>query len=102
MHGLTGGSWKRSKHSATATEKNNPTRNRAVPNGSVTYHRTTPPRQLPTLLRHGVSKAVFSAVDDHAWGRLMRWIRAKYAGKHRLVSSRECTTGFNQPRPGIC
>ena len=32
----------------------------------------------------GVSKAVFSAVDYHAWGRLMRWIRAKYAGKHRL------------------
>ena len=31
--------------------------------------------------RHGVSKAVFSAVDYHAWNRLMRWIRAKYAGK---------------------
>ena len=24
--------------------------------------------------RHGVSKAVFSAVDSHAWLRLMRWI----------------------------
>ena len=34
--------------------------------------------------RYGVSKAVFSAVDSHAWNRLMRWIRAKYAGKHRL------------------
>jgi RNA-directed DNA polymerase len=34
--------------------------------------------------RHGVSKAVFSAVDNHTWNRLMRWIRAKYAGKHRL------------------
>jgi RNA-directed DNA polymerase len=34
--------------------------------------------------RHGVSSAVFSAVDNHAWGRLMRWIRTKYAGKHRL------------------
>jgi RNA-directed DNA polymerase len=33
--------------------------------------------------RYGVSKAVFSAVDSHAWGRLMRWTRAKYAGKHR-------------------
>ena len=31
--------------------------------------------------RHGVSKAMFSAVDHHAWNRLMRWIRAKYAGK---------------------
>ena len=25
--------------------------------------------------RHGVSKAVFSTVDNHAWNRLMRWIR---------------------------
>jgi hypothetical protein len=31
-----------------------------------------------------VSKAIFNAVDSHAWSRLMRWIRAKYAGKHRL------------------
>src|ERR1035438_6233109 len=34
--------------------------------------------------RHGVSKAIFDAVDHHAWNRLMRWIRARYAGKHRL------------------
>ncbi len=34
--------------------------------------------------RYGVSKATFSAVDHVTWGRLMRWIRAKYAGKHRL------------------
>jgi hypothetical protein len=84
MHGLTGESWKRSGHQAMATEKNDPTGNRAVPNGSATYHRITPPRQLSTLHRIGVSKAVFSAVDYHAWGRLMRWIRAKYAGRHRL------------------
>ena len=25
--------------------------------------------------RHGVSKAVFSAIDHHAWGRIMRWLR---------------------------
>ncbi len=49
MHGLTGGSWKRSRHPVTATEKNNLTRNRVVPNGSVVYNRTTPPRQFPTL-----------------------------------------------------
>jgi len=35
--------------------------------------------------RHGVSKATFSAVDHFTWGRLMRWIRAKYAGRHRLA-----------------
>ena len=49
MHGLTGGSWKRSRHRATATEKNNPTGNRVVTNGSVPYRRSTPPRQLSTL-----------------------------------------------------
>src|SRR5215813_8672360 len=28
--------------------------------------------------RYGVSKAIFAAVDYHAWGRIMRWVRAKY------------------------
>ena len=28
--------------------------------------------------RHGVSKAVFSKIDSHAWGRIMRWLRHKY------------------------
>ncbi len=31
-----------------------------------------------------MSKAVFGAVDHHAWGRLMRWTRRKYQGRHRL------------------
>jgi RNA-directed DNA polymerase len=44
--------------------------------------------------RCGVSKAVFSSVDSHAWGRLMRWIRAKYAGRHRL--------GMNELRRRFC
>jgi len=47
-----------------------------------------------TYFRYGVSKAVFSAVDFHAWGRLMRWIRAKYAGRHRL--------GMNELRRRFC
>jgi RNA-directed DNA polymerase len=29
--------------------------------------------------RHGVSKAVFSAIDSHAWGRIMRWLRKKHS-----------------------
>lgn len=29
--------------------------------------------------RHGVSKAVFSAIDSHAWGRIMRWLRRKHS-----------------------
>jgi RNA-directed DNA polymerase len=28
--------------------------------------------------RHGVPKAVFSKIDSHAWGRIMRWLRHKY------------------------
>jgi RNA-directed DNA polymerase len=30
--------------------------------------------------RHGVAKAVFSAVDSHAWNRIMRWLRRKHDG----------------------
>ena len=48
--------------------------------------------------RHGVSKAVFNSVDSHAWNRLMRWIRAKYAGKTRLgmkeLQRRFCDYGW--------
>ena len=36
--------------------------------------------------RHGVSKAVFSAIDHHAWGRIMRWLRHKY--KHGRSQTR--------------
>jgi RNA-directed DNA polymerase len=46
------------------------------------------------FFRFGVSKAIFTAVDSHAWSRLMRWIRAKYAGKHRL--------GMNELRRRFC
>jgi RNA-directed DNA polymerase len=46
------------------------------------------------FFRYGVSKAIFTAVDYHAWGRLMRWIRAKYADGHRL--------GMNELRRRFC
>ena len=55
--------------------------------------------------RYGVSKAMFSAVDYHAWGRLMRWIRAKYAGKHRLgmreLRRRFCDKGWRFACNGV-
>ena len=45
-----------------------------------------------------MSKAVFSAINYHAWGCLMRWIRAKYKGKHRLgmreLRRRFCGNGW--------
>jgi hypothetical protein len=78
MHGLTGGSWKRSRHSVTPTEKNNLTRNRVVPNGSVVYNRTTPPRQFPTLLRYGHSARRFSKIRTYAWTRLAHYISERH------------------------
>ena len=55
--------------------------------------------------RHGVSKAVFSAVDHSRWGRLMRWIRAKYEGKHRLgmteLRRRFCDQGWRFACNGV-
>jgi RNA-directed DNA polymerase len=56
--------------------------------------------------RHGVSKAVFGAVDHHAWGRLMRWIRAKYKqGNHRIgmpeLRRRFCDQGWRFACNGV-
>jgi RNA-directed DNA polymerase len=56
--------------------------------------------------RHGVSKAVFSAVDSHAWHRLMRWIRAKYKhGNHRIgmpeLRRRFCGQGWRFACNGV-
>ncbi len=62
-------------------------------------------RGWANYFRHGVSKAVFSKVDQHAWGRLMRWIRAKYAGKHRLgmtqLRRRFCDQGWRIAHHGV-
>jgi RNA-directed DNA polymerase len=60
-------------------------------------HRSTVNQDLGTLLqrvnqalagwagyfRHGVSKAAFSKVDDHAWNRIMHWLKNKHHGRHR-------------------
>jgi RNA-directed DNA polymerase len=55
--------------------------------------------------RHGVSKDVFSSIDHHAWGRLMRWIRAKYAGKTGLsmkeLRRRFCDKGWRFAHNGV-
>jgi RNA-directed DNA polymerase len=55
--------------------------------------------------RHGVSKATFSAVDYFVWGRLMRWIRRKYAGKTGLsmkeLRRRFCDRGWRIAYNGV-
>jgi RNA-directed DNA polymerase len=48
--------------------------------------------------RHGVSKAVFSAVDSYTWSRLMRWLWRKHKGRTRLgmteLRRRFCVPGI--------
>jgi len=62
-------------------------------------------RGWANYFRHGVSKAVFNAVDHHAWGRLMRWIRAKYKGKTGLsmkeLRRRFCDQGWRFASNGV-
>ena len=45
--------------------------------------------------RHGVSKAVFNAVDAHAWRRIMRWLRRKYQHGNSAI-------GMPEPRRRFC
>jgi len=44
--------------------------------------------------RHGVSKAVFSAIDSHAWGRIMRWLRHKYQRGNSAIGMPELRRRF--------
>ncbi len=50
-------------------------------------------RGWANYFRHGVSKAVFSTVDDHAWHRIVRWI----FHKHSRLSWRELRRRFCRP-----
>ncbi|MFI7708567.1 group II intron maturase-specific domain-containing protein [Nonomuraea sp. NPDC049480] len=62
-------------------------------------------RGWANYFRHGVSKAIFNAIDAFTWGRLMRWIRRKYAGKARLGMSefrrRFCDRGWRIAYQGV-
>jgi RNA-directed DNA polymerase len=55
--------------------------------------------------RHGAAKATFGAIDSHAWSRLMRWTRAKYAGKTGLsmkgLRRRFCDIGWRFAHNGV-
>jgi len=44
--------------------------------------------------RHGVSKAVFNAIDHHAWGRIMRWLRHKYQHRNSEIGMPELRRRF--------
>ncbi|GAA2406213.1 hypothetical protein GCM10010404_75480 [Nonomuraea africana] len=62
-------------------------------------------REWANYFRHGVSKAAFGSIDAHAWGRLMRWIRRKYAGKARMgmpeFRRRFCDVGWRIAHRGV-
>ena len=47
--------------------------------------------------RHGVSKAVFNAVDAHAWGRIMRWLRHKHKRGNSSIGMPELRRRFCVP-----
>jgi len=47
--------------------------------------------------RHGVSKAVFGAVDHHAWNRIMRWLRHKYKHGRSGIGMPELRRRFCEP-----
>ena len=47
--------------------------------------------------RHGVSKAVFSKIDDHAWNRIMRWLRRKYHTRRSGIGMPELRRRFCVP-----
>jgi RNA-directed DNA polymerase len=56
--------------------------------------------------RHGVSKAIFNAVDHHAWGRIMRWLRAKYQHRNSPIGMPElrrrfCDVGWRFAYKGV-
>jgi RNA-directed DNA polymerase len=52
-------------------------------------------RGWANYFRYAVSKAVFNAIDSLAWGRIMRWIRAKYQrGRNEI--------GMNELRRRFC
>ena len=52
-----------------------------------------------------MSKAVFYAIDYFAWSRLMRWTRAKYAGRTGLsmkeLRRRFCDKGWRFAHNGV-
>ena len=63
-------------------------------------------RGWANYFRYGVSKATFSAVDQLAWGRLMRWIRRKYKRGHHRIGMKElrrrfCDQGWRFAHNGV-
>ena len=61
-------------------------------------------RGWATYFRHGVSSRAFHHLDNHAWWRIVGWIRAKYQGKNRIgwkeLRRRFCDQGWRIAHEG--
>ena len=61
-------------------------------------------RGWATYFRHGVSSRAFHHLDNHAWWRIVGWIRAKYKGKNRIgwkeLRRRFCDQGWRLAHEG--
>jgi RNA-directed DNA polymerase len=55
--------------------------------------------------RHAVAKRLFSRIDHFVWHRIMRWLRRKHEGKHRLgmpaMRRRFCDQGWRFAWKGV-
>jgi RNA-directed DNA polymerase len=55
--------------------------------------------------RYAVVKRLFGAIDNYAWHRIMRWLRRKYEGRHRLgmpeMRHRFCDRGWRFAWNGV-
>lgn len=95
MHGLTGGGWKRMRPvkvtAEEAARRGNPGKE-----GCRTYRRPAPPRQPPTLLRHGVSAATVRYLDQFTRRRVTRWLLKRHSG----ITWKELYRRFLTGRPG--
>jgi RNA-directed DNA polymerase len=62
-------------------------------------------RGWANYFRHGVSSRAFSHVDDHAFWRIVGWLRGKYKGKSRLgmpeLRRRFCDQGWRFAHNGV-
>ena len=76
------------------------TRHQSVAELITSLNRTL--RGWANYFRHGVSKRVFSLLDDHAWWRIVGWIRAKHSriGMKEL-RRRFCDRGWRIAHDGV-
>ena len=59
-------------------------------------------RGWANYFRHGVSKRTFGHIDEHAWWRLVGWIRAKYSRiSLKEVRRRFCDYGWTITHAGV-